>query len=385
MLAFSVTWSLFYFTLRKRGYRGNIIALFIAGSCIVGLLGATALILLMDRDPLARIIPAYSKDERWVQMAFGSVGFASCSISIMHILLRLLPVRRPRVVHGGPRKGWFYLARVAIVTAILLWFASLTWLLLLLLMPGRYEDYTVFAVLGFFFSFVYFHFGRGLLKRARASRQISEVLKSDARPPVLYVRAFKDEAVAFDFVPPRKGRSGWGLPDLASDFGSRGLELYITDAVERMIGPLIALGNPDDSFSPVGAARAYLGSADWREEFKALVLRSRAVLVLPGNTRELDWEMGYLLSSGNAGKLFLLFGRWVYGFPENPLDKFFGTSVKRFVWSEFRSAIFEIGYRVPTTPPSPGTVMSFDSMGEFRTISRPCDSPEDYVRAIVDV
>jgi len=384
MLAFGMSWGLFYYKLRQRGYRGNIIALFLAGSCIVGILGATALILMLDRDPLARLVPANSKNEPFVLIAFAAVGFASCSISVMQILQRRLPVRRPQVVRGGFRKGWFYLARAAIVIAILLGLASLTFLVLLLLVPGRYGDYAGHAVLGLFLAFTYLYVGIGYMRRARASREIGDVLKSDARPPVLFVRAFKDEARPFDFLPPRKVRSNWSLPNPLPDHGNLSLDLYIADAVERMIGPFIALGNPDDFFAPVGAARAYLDSAGWREEFKALVPRCRAVLVLPGNTRELDWELGYLLNTGNAGKLFFLFGAWVYGFPVNPLDKFFGTSVKPFVWNEFRSAILEIGYRVPTAPPSPGAVMSFNSTGDFKTISKPCDSPEDYVRAILD-
>jgi hypothetical protein len=378
---FIISWALSYHKLRQRGYRSTWIALFIATSCLVGIAAAFAISLACDRIFLVRKLGlSDSNTVFFVQFTISALALLLTAAAILYLLNRILPIRTNRRERGGFRNGWLWFARTLISIGVLLLLFSLALSVRNFHLTEFDKDYR-HVVLMSIFGTVYILLGWWYLQRARVSRNIDEVLKSDARPPVLFLRAFKDETRFFDFAyaGQRKSRS---LPHLA-DRGYLNLDLYLSDAIEKLIGPFIALGNPDDVFAPAGAARSYAASEDWRETFKKLAAKCAAILVLPGNTGELAWELSWLLVSGNAAKVFLLFGRWAYGFPENPIDRFLKTSPKPLVWSEYRCAIDALGYQLPATAPNCGRVINFTAKGEAHLIDKSCRSPEDYAAAIL--
>lgn len=380
--------------LRRRGYRGNIAALYVGGSLIAGIVIASCLVFWLYRGPLAGDGSPLVIDTGYALAGIWGSCFDFCVITFMHVLARALPVPKTRSIRGGRRRGWFYAAGALASMGILL----LSWGSFSLIQDSRmskpdYEEGS--PVLLILIAAVYFGLGYWFLRRARASRRIDDAVKSDKRPPVLYLRSFKDETLHFDNMPGsapywRRFKRGYlrgkQLLPAVPLYGPMNLELYVTDAVERAMGPFIALGNPDDIFAPVGAARKYLGGPDWRKEFEGMVDKCTAVFVLPGSSRELDWEMGWLLTSGNAAKLFLLFGRWTYGYPVLPAEKLFKFLTpppEPLVWSRYREGMNALGYTLPVDAPVSSTVMGFDAMGQGRLVSRRCGSPEEYVDAIV--
>jgi hypothetical protein len=296
---------------------------------------------------------------------------------------------------GGWRSGWFYAAGALALTGILC--------LGLGLISLRPEPDYGKLVLSILLAASYSGLAYKILRRARTSRQIDAALKSDKRRPVVFLRGFKDEVLPFDKL---EGRDPWWRITKGSlrgktlfpwvpHYGPKTFELYITDAVERKMGPFVALGNPDDFFTPVGAAREYHGP-DWRKEFEGMVGKCTAVLVLPGSARELDWEMGWLLESGNAAKLFLLFGRWADGYPVTQGEKLLKSFIpprwmrlfesprpEPLLWPRYRDAMNALGYTLPVDAPSASTVMGFSTMGRGIVIISGCGVPEDYVNAIV--
>jgi hypothetical protein len=373
-LAFALSWILFYIRLRGRSYRGTLISVFIALSCLAGAFSATALVYIVDHSSL---LPAPRDSFEWTHLGLG--GFGAFSAIFMQIFQRVLPAQGPRNIRGGFRKGWLYLARGFTTISIVL--TGFTLFLLVQIFRGPHESglYAGLA-LSVFITYQYFRITRIYRERAHASRPLSSVLENDPRRPVLYLRAFKNESQFFDYLEPG--------PDAANPYlptgGYLSFDQYLARTVERLVGPFIALGNPDDVFPPAGAARAYLDSSAWRQEFSDLAVRCAAILVVPGSARELRWELQHLLGTANAGKLHIVFGRYVYRRPQedNRLDKWFNTLPESFDWAKFHNTLTAIGYTIADSPPQPGTVFSFDSMGRVAQITNSCATPEDYVHAI---
>ena len=80
----------------------------------------------------------------------------------------------------------------------------------------------------------------------------------------------------------------------------------------RHIGPVIAVGRPDESLPPIGAARLYIDSGDWQAEVARLMESARAVVLVlfarepPQATQEAQgfrWEIGQALSCVAGKKL----------------------------------------------------------------------------------
>jgi hypothetical protein len=110
-----------------------------------------------------------------------------------------------------------------------------------------------------------------------APTSLEEIARADARPPVLYLRPFNQEAEFF--VSGRKslyGQYAQGLQRFAMHLGETlgndtalssdpmvgiRFEGYFISALHSRIGPLFALGNPEDYTPPEGAARRYANNS----------------------------------------------------------------------------------------------------------------------------
>jgi hypothetical protein len=117
---------------------------------------------------------------------------------------------------------------------------------------------------------------------------MEEMRARDRRPPVLFLRSFNDEAE----------------PILKSGQGPT-LERVLTDSV-RAYGPFIGIGRPGE-LRPAGAARKYLPDDQWQAAVLGLMDEAAFIIVLPGLTPGLDWEMQRLAERGRLRKtIFVL-------------------------------------------------------------------------------
>jgi len=57
------------------------------------------------------------------------------------------------------------------------------------------------------------------------------------------------------------------------------------------VGPVIAIGKPGEPLPELGAARLYVGDADWKAKVIDLMARSRLVIIRTGSTPNLEWEI----------------------------------------------------------------------------------------------
>jgi hypothetical protein len=99
-----------------------------------------------------------------------------------------------------------------------------------------------------------------------------ELLATDSRPPVLYLRSFNDDETTSQ------------LQNLSTEEQ----ELAVT---MLEIGPFIAFGLPGESIAKPGAARMYVAHEHWQAEIKDLMTKARLVVGRIANTESFWWEM----------------------------------------------------------------------------------------------
>lgn len=147
------------------------------------------------------------------------------------------------------------------------------------------------------------------LARANAWNSIDRLTAADPRPPILFLRAFKDDQLA---VPPaRLGFLGrlisFGLPPHSLD------TILVEEGVR--FGPVVALGNPRDAFPPYGAARGYFENKDWQDAVRDLAEQSQLIVLCAEETESVAWEIDHVIAQGYLPKVLFIVPP-AYGDPE---------------------------------------------------------------------
>lgn len=147
-----------------------------------------------------------------------------------------------------------------------------------------------------------------ILKGKRlAARRAEDVLAEDKRPPVLYLRSFRDEDAD-------KGLSGVLRSGAATDarpladsviaWGTREQEALAV--LLRQVGPYVAVGKPGEPIPEVGAARMYLSDDQWQARVGRLIDEASLVVVRAGATEGLRWEVGQLVRRARPTSLLFV-------------------------------------------------------------------------------
>jgi tetratricopeptide (TPR) repeat protein len=127
----------------------------------------------------------------------------------------------------------------------------------------------------------------GVVSLVRSSRFhaicANSVLQNDSRPPVLYLRSFGSD--------PLSQVGGWE-------------EQFVS--VLKDIGPVIALGKPEEKLPPLGAARHYAGDTDWQELILDWFSKAALVVLRIGETEGVWWELEQALRFVQPERLLLL-------------------------------------------------------------------------------
>lgn len=116
----------------------------------------------------------------------------------------------------------------------------------------------------------------GRAKRFEASTG-DKVLEEDQRPPVVYLRSFKDDTRAAR----RVGMAGFKVNTEEGELAE----------LVKHIGPLVAIGQPGEELPFFGAARVYVGQDDWQKRVTQLLLSAPMVILRAGSTAGLGWEV----------------------------------------------------------------------------------------------
>ncbi|MEO5741772.1 MAG: hypothetical protein ABIS29_14375 [Vicinamibacterales bacterium] len=141
----------------------------------------------------------------------------------------------------------------------------------------------------------------------------------DGRPPVIYLRSFRDdeamvarpvrltlEAIRWKYLVNEYTRAG--LFRVMFQHGRLRLEQTVEEELSA-IGPFVAIGEPNERHPDFGATRAYFegDDAQWRDAVKSWIESAAMVVVVPGATEGLAWELAKIQDGGIAHKLVLIF------------------------------------------------------------------------------
>jgi hypothetical protein len=198
---------------------------------------------------------------------------------------------------------------------------------------------------------------------------------------VLYLRPFRTE-----------GRAQFQLPSRRADATGQGsrrwvpLDEFLVRGAGERLGPVIALGNPTEFLPPGGATRVYLSDDRWQEELAGLADRAALIVMQPGRTRSMRWELEHVVGAGLHGKFFVLtpprprfpgltrrataLMDWVYGW--RPPS-----------WPEFLGELADVGLDAGAADPGPGAVIGFRSDGSGVVVARDLAAAPDFADAML--
>jgi hypothetical protein len=349
----------------ERGYRGPTIVI------VVGAIGVVAFALSVSGVPTA-------VDEHWPPAGIAALFvFPVLVLACCAGLVALLPRRNPR---EGPRTsrfpfqalGWLAAAGavLAVLAGLVAGIAADTWSIVRV------------GILLAMVATVCFSFAR----RQRLA-QTDPMAGGDNRSPVVYLRPFRQETEIFS---EEGSRVNWtGLRRWAGVFYGRpeevflSFERFVEGAVERHLGPFRALGNPRDYLPPEGASRTYAGE-EWKKDIRAFIDQAGCVLTVVAavsDSEALIFEFTYMLKSGAVDRLFVATSP--YGPTRPPPRRLrIGNRLQGITptpWRRFAADLNELGYKVPTDPPPPGTVLRFDKQGRAVEVTTGARTPDDYI------
>jgi hypothetical protein len=133
-----------------------------------------------------------------------------------------------------------------------------------------------------------------LAAQAGARSAQAELSRGGSRRPVFYLRSFDlDKAVS------RTSILDWLLENPRATREQR-----VTETLSR-VGPVIAIGRPNERLPPLGAKRFYVSHELWKEKVSDVVKVSQLVLWATGTTPGLRWEIEHLVSMRTPEKLII--------------------------------------------------------------------------------
>lgn len=153
--------------------------------------------------------------------------------------------------------------------------------------------------------------GAGLYRLTRALSRAGarQVLAADPRPSALYLRSFADDSLP--------------LPTIASArrplfelFSLRGADPFEESVAWELnsYAPVVAVGRPGGTLRSLGAAREHLAQESWRDEIADRMREARVIVLAPGETDGLAWELRAIVHDGHLAKTLFVFP------PLSPVD-----------------------------------------------------------------
>ena len=133
------------------------------------------------------------------------------------------------------------------------------------------------------------------------ARSADDVLRDDPRPPVLYLRSFRDDA---EIVVAGSDRLSARI-DVNRIYAAFSPEQELAMILDR-VGPVVAIGKPGERLPELGAARRQVGDNEWRETVDDYMRRARLIVIRAGTTDGLWWEIERAVEHGTAGKVLLV-------------------------------------------------------------------------------
>lgn len=129
-----------------------------------------------------------------------------------------------------------------------------------------------------------------LWRRSRQHEAISadEALARDARPPIVYLRSFRDDGgIVMEGGTPFQ----WMMW-----VGRAGSDEETIARILARLGPVIAVGKPGEPLPELGAARLYVAHDQWQERVLELIQQAQLVVIRIGSSQGVLWEIEQALA-----------------------------------------------------------------------------------------
>jgi len=203
--------------------------------------------------------------------------------------------------HAAQRTGGYAYYRVGYEFAawsVLTIYVGSSLLLIYFLVPAS----KILIPLGLFVTILLFKYLRG--KAKRYAIDTAQAIRRDERVPILYLRSFEHDA----------GKASWSAVSWKPRQSfeqpyTKATELQLTSALAP-IGPVVVVGEPGEELPGVGGLRLYFASDEWREKVQELMRISRFVIIHPGKTDGVAWEMTTAKQTLDPKRLVFVFASW---------------------------------------------------------------------------
>jgi hypothetical protein len=136
----------------------------------------------------------------------------------------------------------------------------------------------------------------------------------------------------------------------------RNVEEMFTPIIEERFAPVVALGRPEDWIPTFGATRLYASNSDWQAHLRRLVDGARSVVVMPGFSEGLAWELRHLRESYDPKRVFVVIPPLIPGATER-IDESWWLAARAFAAA---------GWVMPTEFPGFGSVLAFSHDWHFK-------------------
>lgn len=148
------------------------------------------------------------------------------------------------------------------------------------------------------------------LARRWMARPADDVLQRDNRAPVIFLRSFRSESSLKPSEVPKVYRDGMIGALLWALLRPLNFEERLCCDLNR-IGPVVAIGQPQDNLPRLGAARTYVKSSmgddkAWQLKVTSWLNRCSAVCLLAGSTQGLHWEFDQVIRSLSPTRIILI-------------------------------------------------------------------------------
>ncbi len=162
------------------------------------------------------------------------------------------------------------------------------------------SDQIGFVLVALLAAVVLLFVGTGLRSLGRwTSRQsLERQVERDGRPPILFLRAFRDDQAVLP-----QGRFLQRL--LRAELGQRRLDHILVEEFARF-GPVLALGRPGERMRPFGAARVYVEHSDWQAKVGDLAAKSAHIVLVVDEGAGVAWEIETMLAPALRAKTIFL-------------------------------------------------------------------------------
>ena len=155
----------------------------------------------------------------------------------------------------------------------------------------------VIVLLNFFIPLIKF---RAIRKRFQFSPLRS--ILHDPRQPILYLRSFHHDS------PEPSPDVGRIVDDIGVKWGPSSEQKLVTAL--QQIGPVVAVGDPNETLPPLGAIRFYFSNDEWQKKILELMSLSRFVIFQPGHSKGTEWEMETVRDKLQPQQVIFSFLHW---------------------------------------------------------------------------